>query len=504
MVVKKAFFTLLVVCNIILYLTSLALWISIDDEIVLNSIVSSITILLTLVIVFIKRDKFAHYYKSSQFKNLSSALINCFLVFCILGLINYLFFKNPFQIDLSQKKFNSLRTQTVKVLDDLKGEVKVEVFAKKMDHSRISELFKLYKVHKTDISVKYIDIDTRPDLVSEANITQAPTIIVKKGDRVARFTRTRELEFTNALYKVGRDKETIICVDSSHSKFSWFSDDQNHHSALRKLLGKEGFRVEDYKLVSSEPLNPCDALVLWGVDIDLGPKEIDSVAQFMDKGRSVLIAINPQFNGDSIPNFRKYLKSIGIRVHNLLAISPNSHVRGSQGSVPIATKFDLKHPILEGFNGHAFFPLATALEFDKMKISKGKKLITSSTVSWAESDFLNLEKKYFDKKVDLPGPLHFALANEFENKSRMVVFSNSSFVSNNFTKYAGHFAIMVNTISWLTRNDQLITFDRTTMKDEPIFISAPQLGIIFFFSVVIVPVLLIITAIVIYRRRGKL
>jgi hypothetical protein len=500
---KKAMYTVFVVCNVILYLTTLALWISIDDEVFLNSIVSVITLVLTLVLIFIRRDRFVHYYKSSQFKNLSSAIISCFLVFCILGLVNYLAFKNPSQLDLSEKKMNSLRKQTIKVLGSIEGEVQVEVFAKKADHANISTLFKLYLVHNTNLSVKYIDVDTRPDLVKESNITQAPTIVVKKGNRTARFTRTRELELTNALYKVSRDKESIICVDSSHSRLSWFSEDKNHHSALRVLLGKEGFRVEDYKLVSNEPLNACDALVLWGVEIDLEDMEIASIRNFMEKGRSVLISINPQFNGDTIPKFRGFLKELGFKVHNLLAISPKSHVQGSKGSVPIAAGFDSKHPIFEGFQGYAFFPLSTVLEFDKTKISKGSELIKSSPVSWGESDFLNLDKKSFDEKVDLPGPLTFALANEFENKSRVAIFSNSSFVSNNFTKYAGHFSIVVNTISWLTRNDQLITFDRTTIKDEPIFISAPQLGIIFFFSVVVLPILLIIASIVIYRRRGK-
>ena len=500
---KKALFTILVISNVILYLTTFALWISIDEEVILNSVVSVITVLLTLVLTFIKRDQFSHYYKSSQFKNLSSALISCSLVFCILGLVNYLAFKNPSQLDLSERKINSLREQTIKVLASIDGEVQVDVFAKKADHSNISSLFKLYLVHNTNLSIRYIDVDIRPDLVSESNITQAPTIVVKKGERTARFTRTRELELTNALYKVSREKESILCVDSSHSMLSWFSEDKNHHSALRVLLEREGFRVEDYKLVSNEPLNSCDALVLWGVEIDLDVKEIDSIKNFMDKGRSVLISINPQFNGDTIPNFRGFLKDIGFKVHNLLAISPNSHVQGSKGSVPIATGFDGKHPIFAGFKGYAFFPLSTVLEFDKSKIKKGSELIKSSPVSWGESDFLNLDDKYFDKKVDLPGPLSFALANEFQNNSRVAIFSNSSFVSNNFTKYAGHFSIVVNTISWLTRNDQLITFDRTTLKEEPIFISAPQLGIIFFFSVVVIPILLIIISIFIYRRRGK-
>ncbi|WP_164848490.1 Gldg family protein [Halobacteriovorax sp. HLS] len=501
---KGKLFNVLVGCNIVLYLTSLALWISIDDEVFLNSVVSLITCSLTLILVIIKRNRFSAYYKSAQFQKLSSSLLTCFLVFYILGLINYLFFKNPLQVDLSQKKFNSLRQQTVKVLDSLEGKIEVDVFAKKSDHANISALFKLYSVHKSDISVRYIDIDTRPDLVAESKITQVPTIIVTKGDRTARFTRVRELELTNALYRVGSAKESILCVDSSHSKFSWYSDDNIHHSALKRLLDKEGYRIEDYKLVSSDPLGICDALVLWGVEVDLEQREIEAIKKYRKSGGALLVAINPQFNGDSIPNFRKYLKEVGIKVHNLLAISPKSNVQGSKGTVPIAEDFDLRHPIFEGFTGYAFFPLATVLEFDKTKIDKGRTLIRSTPLSWGESNFLELDKKKFDKSKDIPGPLNFALAHEFDDSSRIVVFSNSSFVSNNFTKYGVHFSIVVNSISWLTRNNQLISFDRTTIKDEPIFISAPQLGIIFFFSVIIIPVILIILSIIIYRRRGRL
>ena len=96
------------------------------------------------------------------------------------------------------------------------------------------------------------------------------------------------------------------------------------------------------------------------------------------------------------------------------------------------------------------------------------------------------------------------MSREFGNGGRVVVFSNTSFVSNTYTKFTNNFKVFVNTVSWLTKNDQLISFDRIALKDEPLFISAPQLGVIFFFSVLVLPICLIVFSIVLYKRKGKL
>ncbi|OUR98490.1 hypothetical protein A9Q84_03510 [Halobacteriovorax marinus] len=501
---KKMLSTILVIVNIILYLVSFALWISISDEVFLNSVVTIITLVCTVIVVLMNRKSFMSYYMSTQFKGLTSALTTCVLVFCIISLFNYLAFKNPYQVDLSESALNSLRAQSIKVLESVDEEIQLKVFALKKDHLPINDLLKLYRVKKSDIQVEYIDVQTRPDLVKLHSVTKAPTIIVEMKGKSSRITRIRELELTNAIFKISREKETVVCVDSSHTRLSWFSEDANHHSALRGLLELENYRVEDYKLVSSEPLNACDVLVLWGVEIDLDEREILSVNSFLEKGRSLLVGINPKFNGDTIPQFRSYLKQKGILVHNVLALSPSSHIKGSKGTVPIATDYSKKHPILEGFSGIVFFPLSTALDFNRKVIKKGTKLITSSPISWGESDFLTLDKQSFDEGKDLPGPIHFALAHEYKKGGRILTFSNTSFVSNSYRKFTNHFSLFVNSISWLTRNDQLISFERVTMSNEPVFISRPQLGIIFFFSVVFLPIVLIIFSIVIYRRRGKL
>ncbi|WP_372652378.1 Gldg family protein [Halobacteriovorax sp.] len=501
---KSFLSNLLIAVNIILYLASIFLWLSVSDEIYLNVIVSCVALVLTLILLIVFRKSFKAYYTSSQFKHLADALIACFLVACITGMVNYLAFKNPVQFDLSQKKLHSLKEQTLNVLNNSDGEVTIDVYARKENFQVISTLLELYRLNKSDLKFNFIDAESNPNLVQKNNITILPTLIVSKGEKVARAIKTRELELTNAILKVSREKETTLCVDSSHSKFSWYLDGRDHHSSLRNLLEMEMYKVEDIKLVSGEPIASCDALILWAPEIDLNENEISALNAFQESGKALLVGINPQFNGDTIPNLRKYLAEQGIKVHNILSISPDSTIDGSNGAAPIAKTFAKSHPIFENFTEYVFFPLATAVTFSGDLGLKAVELIKSTGESWGESEFLDLANKKFDKGRDLPGPINFAVSREFGNGGRVVVFSNTSFVSNTYTKFTNNFKVLVNTVSWLTKNDQLISFDRITMKDEPLFISAPQLGVIFFFSVLILPICLIVFSIVLYKRKGKL
>ncbi|WP_417335976.1 Gldg family protein [Halobacteriovorax marinus] len=501
---KALFGNILIIVNIILYMVGVFLWISITDEIYLNLIVSICAIVNTLILLIFYRKKFKDYYTSSQFKYLCDALISCFLICCIIGLVNYLAFKNPIEFDVTQRKVHSLSPQTLKVLESVDDEISIDIYAKRENFQPISTLMELYRLKNSAFKFNYIDAELNPDLIAKNRITQIPTLIIKKGEKVAKAQRVRELELTSAILKVIRERETTLCVDSSHTKFSWYNDGRDHFSALRKLLELELFKIEDIKLVAGESLKSCDTLVLWGTEIDLNKDEIANIEAFREGGGSLLVGINPQFNGDTISLFRDYLAEEGINVHNILSISPDSTIDGSNGAAPIAKTFAKSHPIFQNYSGFVFFPLATAISFKGNLGLKAVELIKSTNMSWGESDFINLDKKKFDKGKDLAGPLNFAVSREFENGSRIVIYSNTSFVSNAYTKFTSNFNVLVNTLNWLTKNDQLITFDRIALKDEPLFISSPQLGVIFFFSVLVLPITLIIISILLYRRKGKL
>ena len=72
------------IINAILYLVVIALWISIPDELKLCLSITVVTLILTIVMVVLDRERLAVIYESSQFTNFAQAFTAVILLFGIL------------------------------------------------------------------------------------------------------------------------------------------------------------------------------------------------------------------------------------------------------------------------------------------------------------------------------------------------------------------------------------------------------------------------------------
>ena len=127
---KKGTIKTFIIINIILYLVVVLTWISIPDELTLNISTTLFSLVLTTIILLVKKDTFLAFSTSSRFKYLVNTGISAFLIFCILGMINFLAFKYVKQVDLTRNSNNTLSEQTRTILKSLKGGIAVRIFAK--------------------------------------------------------------------------------------------------------------------------------------------------------------------------------------------------------------------------------------------------------------------------------------------------------------------------------------------------------------------------------------
>ena len=104
---KNWVFYTLMFSNLIIYLVILALWISIPNELTLNLSITFFNLCFSLLLIFKEREQFEKIYTSKKFKKISEVLGSSFLIFCILCVINHLFYKNPKGWDLTKYKQNS-------------------------------------------------------------------------------------------------------------------------------------------------------------------------------------------------------------------------------------------------------------------------------------------------------------------------------------------------------------------------------------------------------------
>ena len=506
---KSWIFYTLMFSNLVIYLVILALWISIPNELTLNLSITFFNLCFSLLLIIKEKEQFEKIYTSKKFKKISEVIGSSFLIFCILCVINHLFYKNPKGWDLTKYKQNSLSPETVNILNNLESLPEIFVFSRKQNKGAIEALFNMYKLEKSGFKISYIDAELRPDLLKKFHISKVPTILFKNGFREKRVFSSSEAVVTNALVTVMRKKDPLIYYSMGHQEADPFERGKDGVSHLIKLLEKSLFQVRPIHLASLEEIpEKVDSLIIWGPREGFHENELKTLDLFLKRGGKLLIGMDPDFGTtDKLKNLRNLISNWGLKINNDLVVDSLNHYAGSKGSIPLIKKFSKDDPLTKDFKGPLFFPLVSSIE--KGKDIGGKYLFpvktTNIPASWAEKtkQEVNSGRVTFNSGVDKPGPISVVGAWESEKlkkQTKIYAFGNTSFVVNGYANFGQNFAFFLRGISWLHNGEKTLSFTVPKIKDAPVFISSPQLGVIFYFSVLFVPLMMFSIALFIYRR----
>jgi ABC-type uncharacterized transport system involved in gliding motility auxiliary subunit len=501
---------LFIILNGLLYLVSIAIWIAIPDELILNLGITSLALIVTLVMLVIYRKEFYQFYMSTFFRGMSKSFVTVLLLFGILGFVNYIAFKNPKQWDITANKKNSLTDQSTRILKTLGPGLKFTIFSSRKEYGSIKALLDLYSLDNGSIEIEFVDIQVKPELVSKFGIEKSGTVLVQLADKKQQVTTLSELALTNAIVKVSRAKDPVIFYSTGHGELNLKSNENEGGTYLSRLLVQGSYDLRIVKLSAySELPSFVAALVIWGPKQGFHPVELAVIKNYLERGGRLMVALDPNVENDKVKDLRSLLMDWGVEIENNLVVDRIKHINGSNGSVPMLDRFNSEHPITKDFKGQVFFPLVSSIR--KIGGHKGKLSILGQTspfpASWAEMSLKEFVSGVitYNPGEDIKGPLGLIGAWEREGTAaRMILSGNSTFVINTYQKFSKNFTLFINSLSWLVNEERLISFNLPVVNDEPVFISAPQLGIIFYFSVLFAPLSLFIIAIVIYRRRIRL
>lgn len=506
---KKWYNLLIAIVNVILYFVLIALWISIPEVLTLNIALTIFNLVLTLVLVYLNQEDLSKYYQSHQFKKLTESLVFIFLVFCLLGVVNYWAFKHPIQSDLSAYKMNSLTDQSKSILKNIKGELKFKLFARKQESGLWMPLLEFYRAEKPDIVVEKVDIDVRPDLVADYHITDTATLVIEYNGKRQSVSERDELNITNGLIKITRASDPVVYFVQGAGIADVNNTENEGLKFIFEAIKNSAIDVRPLNLLSAQEI-PFDAkaVILWGPKTALQASELKVLQRFLDRKGNLMVALDPDLNSDFHPALRKLLERYRIIIRNDLVIDRKSFVNGSNGSIPIVESYNTEHQITRKFKGQVFFPLVSSIEEIPEELAPGvgtvTVLATSSAfpASWGETNINEFTKEQvtYTAGKDKPGPLNLVAA--FESKTnKIMAFGNSGFVLNAYLKFGTNYALFLNSLSWLVDEDRLISFNLPIVQSEPIFISTPQMGIVFYFSVLFSPLILFGVSIYMYRRK---
>src|ERR1700730_813184 len=192
------------------------------------------------------------------------SIISIVAVLAILVGINYLVIRRDKQCDLTATKSFTLSDETGKVLNNLKGPVRITVYDQPQGFQRFRDALTPYGLASRNVSVEYVDAD-------------------------------REQEVTNGLVKVTSGRQVKVYFIEGHGEKSSTGVERNGYSSALDVLKRDNYTVDKLVLAQS-PEVPKDAsvIVVAGPTADYLQPEIDAIRKYLRGGGKALFLLDPR------------------------------------------------------------------------------------------------------------------------------------------------------------------------------------------------------------------
>jgi len=190
-------------------------------------------------------------------------MVYTMIVFAIILVANIASQDFHFEKDFTENRVNVLSDQTLKLLGNLKEPVKVMVFFADQHRSKPVLKFILDKFSKKTRKLKVDFFDPDKDkLLAEKYKASDGIIVYEQGEKSHLSADVSEQGITNAIMKVSRNTEPVVCFTKGHGE----ADIDGAQEQTRSLsMAKGGIANEGYISKSVEFLSggvPKDCTIL--------------------------------------------------------------------------------------------------------------------------------------------------------------------------------------------------------------------------------------------------
>ncbi|MGV7221161.1 MAG: GldG family protein [Nitrospinales bacterium] len=458
-----------------------------------------------------------------------NSLILGIIILGILVFVNLLSYRHNLRFDHTATGYYTLAPQTKKVVSQLPREVKITAFLATAEESRseFENLIEGYVSLSDKIKMTYIDPFKNPAITKQYGVTAEGTIVIESGKNETKVNKHTEENLTNGIIKVIKDEEKFVYFLDGHGEKNISLEKKEGYSQIRNSLEKNGFTIKTLLLLGMGKVpDDADLLIINGPVKPLVPEELEMLRTWLSKGGSLFILLDPPAQTKTTTGLENLVNEWGINLDNDIIIDPMARLSGGDFAAPIVKHYG-RHGITKDFTLPTIFLLlrsVTSKPFEDVTIVD---LLFSGPDSWAEKD-MTADKVRYDEDVDQKGPIPIALAatrqygtkNAPENpekkndavstdevtkdiKANMVVVGDSDFASNNYVNLYGNGDFFLNTVSWLLKEETLISIRAKERKSSPLTLSATQGNTLFIFGTLVFPLIVAgIGTIIWWRRRA--
>jgi hypothetical protein len=289
-------------------------------------------------------------------------------------------------------------------------------------------------------------------------------VVVTYQDDYELISIPNEIEITGALVRLLDPRQRVAYVLSGHGEVDLIDAPDSGYQALSQALTRSRYQLRQLNLLS-DPEIPIDAQLLLILDPrqNLTADEVNLIDQYLTDGGGLVVALEPAIiTGLDLQTsrLRAYISQRwGLDVHDDLVYEADLIPPLTAQGVSFAD-----HEITLGLeNSITLHPTASSLAPSTAETQGIERiaLVQTSANAWGETGLTVLgadtdSSIEFDED-DYPGPVVLAAAIEDpQSFTRIVIFSDTDFVSDNFFDDFANRAFFLNAVDWTAHHRGLI------------------------------------------------
>jgi ABC-type uncharacterized transport system involved in gliding motility auxiliary subunit len=453
------------------------------------------------------------FLKARQTKYAAYAVTYIAVILAILATVNVLANRYDKSFDTTSNKRYSLSDQTVKIVKGLKQEATITYFDGPRGFQPAKDQLDLYSNLSPKVHVKYVDPEKDPMVARAAGYKSNGSAIVQVGLNKNEAKSITEEEITGALIRDLKNTTRMVCFVTGSGEHQIDDSGRTGYSGLKDLLGKDNYTAKSIELLQkAEVPSECTVLVIAGPSGGYQQPEVDAIKKYVEDGGRALFLLDPPLkmgrseiaDNDTLASL---LSTWGINVEKnlILDLNPIGQLFGLGPQVALVINY-ASHPIVREMKGFATgFPLSRSLDVKTGSKTSVQKLFDSSESSLA-TDKLSSPKIDPSDPKNKKGPLTIAAAGTYNNgkensQGRFVVIGSSEWAANSYLGFKGNRDLALNTMNWLSSDEDLISIRPKEPEDRRITMTNAQFRWVLISSQFILPLVVIFAGISVWWKR---
>ena len=451
--------------------------------------------------------------KARQTKYASYAGVYIVVVLAIVTIANVLANRYVKTYDATSNKRFSLSDQTVKIVKGLKQDAKLTYFDQSTRFQQAKDQLDLYANLSPKVHVEYVDPDKSPQVAREAGIKNYGTTVVQIGAKKEQAKSTTEEDITGAIIRDLKNNTRTVCFVTGSGEHQIDDSDRNGYSRFKDLLGKDEYTSKSISLLQkAEVPGDCTVLVVAGPSSDYQQPEVDAIKKYVEEGGRALFLLDPplKFGRSEIADndaLATLLQGWGVTLEKnlILDLNPIGQIVGVGPEVALVSRYE-SHAIVNEMKGSATgFPLARSMDVKNTDKTTVDKLFSSSENSLATIK-LNSSKVDPNDAKNKKGPMTIAAAGSYKTgkenaQGRFVVIGSSAWMANSFINFNGNRDLALNTMNWLSSDEDLISIRPKEREDRRITMTRAQMNWVRITSQFLFPLAVVIAGVTVWWRR---